>query len=57
MATTELIGLAITAAQALIFYTIMAAVLWKVFAIERQIRELKNLLEQVRFLLERRSGP
>lgn len=55
MEFTELIGLAMTAVQAVIFYTIMAAVLWKVFSLEKQIRELKNLLEQVRFLLEHRQ--
>ncbi len=55
MAPTEMIGLVMTALQAVIFYAIMAAVIWKVLAIEKQLRELKNLLERIRLLLEQRS--
>lgn len=55
MAPTEMIGLVMTALQAVIFYAIMAAVIWKVLSIEKQVREVKNLLEQIRFLLEHRS--
>jgi len=55
MAPSEMIGLAMTAVQAVIFYAIMAVVIWKVIRIENEVRQVKNMLEQIRFLLERRS--
>jgi hypothetical protein len=54
MAPSEMIGLVMTAVQAVIFYAIMAFVMWKVIRIENEVRQVKNMLEQIRFLLERR---
>ncbi|MGB9605823.1 MAG: hypothetical protein ACP5U2_13755 [Bryobacteraceae bacterium] len=54
MAPSELIGFLMTAIQAVVFYAIMAIVIWKVIRIENEIRQLKSVLEQVRFLLERK---
>jgi|GEM_PF-2016987 hypothetical protein len=55
MAPSEMIGLLMTAVQAVIFYAIMAIVIWKVIRIENETRRIKNMLEQIRFLLERRT--
>lgn len=53
MAPTDMINLLMTAIQAVVFYAVLAVVIWKVIRIEHDLRQIKNLLELIRLRLER----
>jgi hypothetical protein len=53
MAPTDMINLLMTAIQAVVFYAVLAVVIWKVIRIENDLRQIKNLLELIRVRLER----
>lgn len=55
MAPGEMLRLLMAAIQAVIFYGVLAVVIWKVIRIENDTRRIKNLLEEIRLRLERRD--
>ncbi len=55
MAPSDMLRLMMAALQAVIFYAVLAVVVWKVIRIENETRRIKNMLEEIRFLLERRE--
>ncbi len=56
MAPSDMLRLLMAALQAVIFYAVLAVVVWKVIRIENEVRQIKNMLEQIRFWLERGEG-
>lgn len=54
MAPTQMLSFLMAALQAVVFYAVLAVVVWKVIRIENDTRQIKRLLEEIRRGLELR---